>query len=66
MPDVAPPELDETIMPDQEWLLTPGPLTTQRSVRESMLKDWGSWDAEFRQLTAEIRQQVLDLSLIHI
>lgn len=50
-------------MPEQEWLLTPGPLTTPRSVRESMLKDWGSWDTEFRQLTADMRQQVLDIAV---
>ncbi len=49
-------------MPDEEWLLTPGPLTTPRAVRECMLRDWGSWDTEFRQLTAQIRQGVLDIA----
>jgi 2-aminoethylphosphonate-pyruvate transaminase len=29
------------------FLLTPGPLTTSRSVKESMVHDWGSRDANF-------------------
>ena len=44
-----------------QWLLTPGPLTTARSVRQAMLRDWGSWDSEFRALTAELRKRVLQI-----
>ncbi|MES2099416.1 MAG: 2-aminoethylphosphonate--pyruvate transaminase [Pseudomonadota bacterium] len=40
-------------------LLTPGPLTTSDRTREAMLRDWGSWDGDFNQITARIRQQVL-------
>ncbi len=40
-------------------LLTPGPLTTSERTRAAMLRDWGSWDADFNQITARIRQQVL-------
>ncbi len=40
-------------------LLTPGPLTTSDRTREAMLRDWGSWDVDFNQITARIRQQVL-------
>ncbi|MBF5004883.1 2-aminoethylphosphonate--pyruvate transaminase [Diaphorobacter caeni] len=40
-------------------LLTPGPLTTSERTREAMLRDWGSWDADFNQITARIRQNVL-------
>src|SRR5262249_3061289 len=36
-------------------LLTPGPLTTSRSVKEVMVHDWGSRDATF----VEINQSVL-------
>ncbi len=39
-------------------LLTPGPLTTAADVRGAMARDWGSWDAEFRGLTAELRSRV--------
>ena len=35
----------------EPYLLTPGPLTTAYEVKEAMLKDWGSWDEDFRTLT---------------
>ena len=40
-------------------LFTPGPLTTDRRVRHAMLDDWGSRDAAFIALTAEIRAGLL-------
>ncbi len=40
-------------------LLTPGPLTTSDRTRQAMLRDWGSWDGDFNQITARIRQNVL-------
>ena len=42
-------------------LLTPGPLTTTLRTKLAMLRDWGSWDAEFNQITARIRAQLLDV-----
>lgn len=42
-------------------LLTPGPLTTSFAVKESMLLDWGSWDTDFRQMTASLREQLLSM-----
>src|SRR5476651_114524 len=40
-------------------LLTPGPLTTSRRTRQSMMVDWGSWDDRFNQLTASLCEQLL-------
>lgn len=40
-------------------LLTPGPLTTTLRTKLAMLKDWGSWDADFNAITATLRQQLL-------
>lgn len=40
-------------------LLTPGPLTTSARTKEAMLRDWGSWDADFNQITTRVRQQIL-------
>lgn len=40
-------------------LLTPGPLTTSRRTKEAMLRDWGSWDADFNQITGRIREQLV-------
>jgi 2-aminoethylphosphonate-pyruvate transaminase len=42
-------------------LLTPGPLTTTLRTKLAMLKDWGSWDAEFNALTATVRERLLDI-----
>jgi 2-aminoethylphosphonate-pyruvate transaminase len=42
-------------------LLTPGPLTTSLRTKLAMLRDWGSWDAEFNAITARIRRQLLDV-----
>ncbi|MEX0283760.1 MAG: 2-aminoethylphosphonate--pyruvate transaminase [Paracoccaceae bacterium] len=45
----------------EPYLLTPGPLTTSRAVKEAMMRDWGSWDGDFRAMTAELRQLLLAL-----
>ncbi len=42
-------------------LLTPGPLTTSIEVKESMLIDWGSWDQDFRDMTAKLRSELLNM-----
>ncbi len=42
-------------------LLTPGPLTTTLRTKLAMLKDWGSWDADFIAVTAGLRQRLLDI-----
>ena len=44
-------------------LLTPGPLTTTLRTKLAMLKDWGSWDADFNAITASVRSSLL--SIIH-
>ncbi|MGQ9370747.1 2-aminoethylphosphonate--pyruvate transaminase [Azospirillum sp. ST 5-10] len=46
----------------RRWLLTPGPLTTTDSVKRAMLEDWGSWDGDFRALTAEVRRRLLAIA----
>jgi 2-aminoethylphosphonate-pyruvate transaminase len=44
-------------------LLTPGPLTTTLRTKLAMLRDWGSWDADFVAMTAELRRQLI--AIIH-
>jgi len=46
----------------EPYLLTPGPLTTAYSVKEAMLRDWGSWDGDFRAMTAELRRHLLEIA----
>jgi len=58
MSDISPlpkPHLGEP------YLLTPGPLTTSKAVKDAMLKDWGSWDGEFRAMTADLRERLCAL-----
>lgn len=52
---IEPPRLGEP------WLLTPGPLSTSFAVKEAMLRDWGSWDSEFRAMTADMRARLVAL-----
>ncbi len=47
---------------DMPYLLTPGPLTTSRSVKLALLADWGSRDVEFRKLVKDIRQHLLRIA----
>ncbi|HPL77686.1 MAG TPA: 2-aminoethylphosphonate--pyruvate transaminase, partial [Burkholderiaceae bacterium] len=42
-------------------LLTPGPLTTTLRTKLAMLKDWGSWDADFNAVTARVRKSLVDI-----
>lgn len=46
---------------EQPYLLTPGPITTTLSVKQAMLQDWGSWDGEFRAMTAALCQRLIAL-----
>ncbi|MGB3313099.1 MAG: 2-aminoethylphosphonate--pyruvate transaminase [Albidovulum sp.] len=46
----------------EPYLLTPGPLTTAFSTKEAMLRDWGSWDADFRAMTKSLCDQLVALA----
>ncbi len=52
-PQIAPPQMGEP------YLLTPGPLTTSFAVKQAMLRDWGSWDADFRDMTSTLREKLI-------
>lgn len=43
-------------------LLTPGPLTTTRTVREQMLEDRCTWDTDYKETTQWIRKELLALA----
>ena len=55
IPPFCDPELGEP------YLLTPGPLTTAYQVKQAMLRDWGSWDDDFRAMTRALRTRLLAL-----
>jgi 2-aminoethylphosphonate-pyruvate transaminase len=42
-------------------LLTPGPLTTSRSVRRAMLRDWSTWDLDYNAVVNDVRARLVRL-----
>ena len=55
-----------TNLPDphegEPFLLTPGPLTTAYEVKQAMLRDWGSWDGDFRAMTARVCSELVTMA----
>jgi len=43
-------------------LLTPGPLTTTRTVRAAMGYDYSTWDADYNSMVEEVRSQLVALA----
>jgi 2-aminoethylphosphonate-pyruvate transaminase len=54
-----PPAVSETGDP---LLLTPGPLTTSRAVKQAMLHDWGSRDATFLRINKAVIERITALA----
>ncbi len=52
------------MIPDNPYfLLTPGPLSTSKTVRQSMLLDWCTWDADYnRGVVQKIRAELLRIA----
>ncbi|WP_119396000.1 2-aminoethylphosphonate--pyruvate transaminase [Salinibius halmophilus] len=46
----------------QPILLTPGPITTTMATKEAMLWDYGSWDGDFNQVTADICHDIAHIA----
>ncbi len=44
---------------NEPYLLTPGPITTSMRTKKAMLHDWGSWDDDFNEITAQVRERLL-------
>jgi 2-aminoethylphosphonate-pyruvate transaminase len=45
----------------EPYLLTPGPLTTTMQTKKSMLRDWGSWDDDFKGVTKDICTRLVEM-----
>ena len=43
-------------------LLTPGPLTTSKSVKAAMVHDWGSRDANFIAINVAVRKRIVEIA----
>lgn len=46
---------------DMPLLLTPGPLTTSKTVKETMLVDHGTWDDDYKELTQWVRHELVTI-----
>jgi 2-aminoethylphosphonate-pyruvate transaminase len=55
--------MDITCLPDNPYLLlTPGPLSTTKSVKAAMLRDWCTWDDDYKELVQEVRTKLIRLA----
>ncbi|WP_339713541.1 2-aminoethylphosphonate--pyruvate transaminase [Cyclobacterium amurskyense] len=51
------------MIPDNPYLLlTPGPLSTSKTVRAAMNRDWCTWDEDYKSIVQNIRSAILALS----
>jgi len=54
--------VDIKSLPDNPYLLlTPGPLSTTKSVKATMLRDWCTWDDDYKNLVQEVREKLVRL-----
>jgi 2-aminoethylphosphonate-pyruvate transaminase len=54
--------MDIKSLPDNPYLLlTPGPLSTTKSVKAVMLRDWCTWDDDYKNLVQEVREKLVRL-----
>jgi 2-aminoethylphosphonate-pyruvate transaminase len=49
----------DTLPNNPYLLLTPGPLSTTKSVKATMLRDWCTWDEDYNGITQDIRAQLV-------
>ena len=55
--------MDINALPDNPYLLlTPGPLSTTKSVKAVMLRDWCTWDDDYKSIVRDLREKVLQLA----
>ncbi|MBC8458057.1 MAG: 2-aminoethylphosphonate--pyruvate transaminase [Deltaproteobacteria bacterium] len=55
--------MDTELFPDNPYLLlTPGPLSTTKSVKAAMLGDWCTWDDEYKELVQDLRSKLIRLA----
>ncbi len=55
--------MDITAIPDNPYLLlTPGPLSTTKTVKAAMLRDWCTWDHDYNAIVQELRRKLVRLA----
>jgi 2-aminoethylphosphonate-pyruvate transaminase len=54
---------DPSQLPDNPYiLLTPGPLSTSKGVKATMLRDWCTWDDDYKAITQDVRRRLVALA----
>jgi 2-aminoethylphosphonate-pyruvate transaminase len=54
--------MDPQLMPDKPYLLlTPGPLSTAKTVKSVMFRDWCTWDDDYNTIVERIRRRLVRL-----
>jgi 2-aminoethylphosphonate-pyruvate transaminase len=57
--------MKEDQYPDNPYLLlTPGPLSTTKSVKAAMLQDWCTWDDDYNRIVQQIRTELVSLATV--
>lgn len=55
--------LDPSQLPDNPYiLLTPGPLSTSKGVKATMLRDWCTWDDDYNSIVRDLRRRLSALA----
>jgi 2-aminoethylphosphonate-pyruvate transaminase len=55
--------MDIKNLPDNPYLLlTPGPLSTTKTVKAAMLRDWCTWDDDYKIIVQEVREKLVRLA----
>ena len=55
--------MDLSQLPDNPYvLLTPGPLSTTKTVKSAMLRDWCTWDDDYNEIVQDIRRKLVRLA----
>lgn len=55
--------IDHALLPDNPYLLlTPGPLSTSKGVKATMLRDWCTWDDDYNGIVRAIREKLTALA----
>lgn len=58
--------MNEIQYPDNPYLLlTPGPLSTSKTVKGTMLRDWCTWDKEYNAIVQDIREKIVRLATVN-
>lgn len=56
-------KMDLSLYPDNPYiLLTPGPLSTSKTVKAAMLRDWCTWDDDYNNIVEKLRADLVSIA----